>query len=222
MTRHSQCSEPAVLAQVASLLAGLLLMTGLCLGPAVRAEAGEDSTRSEDAGSPSQEREPSRAAGEQDGQPAGAQRPDPGAGESDTDDDGKEAVLFTNQDLPKAPPMYTKTPRPRPETASSKKETAAGSTLPGPASKDGEKAGPDPHELRESIAALEDRIRDLERRRLAVQNPLLRGRAPAGEDEKEAVGGQSNVARLQWVDQELAKARLELEGARAGLSAPRR
>ena len=130
-----------------------------------------------------------------------------------------EVPRFTNDDLPRTPRMYES----QDLDADDKKKKAK--------KKPGEEAGDEKEaaaaaeamraraaELRASIVDMEARLSYLERRTMAIKNPLLAGRTPADDTENAAVGGLGASERLSWVEDQIAATNKQLENARAELA----
>jgi hypothetical protein len=73
-------------------------------------------------------------------------------------------------------------------------------------------------ETRKAIAMLENRLAHLQSRLKSVQNPFLKRLTPASQEEEDAVGGLSNVERLNWVKEQIAITEEALEEAHAELA----
>ena len=141
---------------------------------------------------------------------AGQQKPGPGKKEAA----GDPAQPYTNEDLER---MFGR-------SRSSRKAEAGSATsgLPAGTKKDeegleNEKAQvPTRQEAEQQLAAAEARVKDLERRILAVRNPLL-PRPQLSTEEAEASKGLDNVQRLKLTQEALEAARKELQEARERL-----
>ena len=72
-------------------------------------------------------------------------------------------------------------------------------------------------ETRKTISQLEARLVYLQSRQRSVQNPLLKRVTPSTPEEEEAVGGMSNVERLNWVKDQIAETEEALGEARTEL-----
>ncbi|MFQ5719980.1 MAG: hypothetical protein ACE5IK_10580 [Acidobacteriota bacterium] len=169
-------------------------------------------------------RKPSPRTGPPGDRPSPEKRTRPSAGSRP----GESApVRFTNDDLPDVPLMYRRgreddgskdlESKKRGPKSSARPDESAGKT----AADDAAAAARIENQtrLRRRIADLQHRLTYLQQRQLALQNPLHRGVTPAGEDEDEAVGGQSNTVHLDWVQEQIDATTRALDEARAAYQA---
>jgi hypothetical protein len=131
----------------------------------------------------------------------------------------EEVVRFTNDDLPGLWPM-DRQPEPAGE-AGEAEEDGKPEAEPGldDAMEEFEKEAVQQQivETRTAISQLEDRLVYLQNRMRSVQNPLLKRVTPSTAEEEAAVGGLSNVERLNWVKDQIAQTEEALGEARTEL-----
>lgn len=73
-----------------------------------------------------------------------------------------------------------------------------------------------PQERTERIQELEAKIERLEKRKLAIKNPLLAGTVPPTEEERTAERGMANPDRLAGVEAQIEELKAELQELRDG------
>ena len=202
---------PALRLSVAALFAvTLVLAPGASLqavsGDASERQPADPPTRAEESSEKQkrdeQSTERSKSAEEKSTEVAGAQ------------ERADEVPRFTNDDLPRTPRMYESQESNADDKKKAKKKPGDEKKAAAEARRMRARAA----ELRVSIAEMEARLSHLERRTMAIKNPLLAGRTPADDTEAAAVGGLSAPERLNWVENEIAATRQELENARAELA----
>jgi len=153
------------------------------------------------------------------GEPSDLQQKDRAPSPEEELEGEEQAVLFTNDDLPGLWPMDRHV-----EPEGEVKEGAEGTekeTEPGldEAMEEFEKEAVQQQivETRKTISQLEVRLVYLQSRLRSVQNPLLKRVTPSTAEEEEAVGGLSNVDRLNWVKDQIAETEEALGEARTEL-----
>jgi hypothetical protein len=134
--------------------------------------------------------------------------------------EGEEQVVrFTNDDLPGLWPMDRRAePEGEVEEGAESTEKDAEPGL-DEAMEEFEKEAVQQQivETRKTISQLEARLVYLQSRQRSVQNPLLKRVTPSTPEEEEAVGGMSNVERLNWVKDQIAETEAALGEARTEL-----
>ena len=150
------------------------------------------------------------------GEPSDLQQKDRAPSPEEELEGEEQAVLFTNDDLPGLWPM-DRHAEPEGEVEEGTKQEAE----PGldEAMEEFEKEAIQQQivETRKTISQLEARLVYLQSRQRSVQNPLLKRVTPSTPEEEEAVGGMSNVERLNWVKDQIAETEEALGEARTEL-----
>jgi hypothetical protein len=129
------------------------------------------------------------------------------------------AIVFTNDTLTKRYGEPDPAPAPSART---------GDALPFPGIDPEPDAGADPNadpaaepkmsseERTQRIAEIEEQIKRLEKRTLAIRNPLLAGTYPATAEERTEEKGMRNPDRLKKVETQIEDLRAELQELRSG------
>jgi hypothetical protein len=161
------------------------------------------------------ETEKARQAGES----AEPRQEDPAPSPAEEAEGEEQVVRFTNEDLPGLWPM-DRIAEPEGEVREGAEDPEKG-TEPGldEVMEEFEEEAVQQQivETRQTISHLEARLVYLQNRLRSVQNPLLKRVTPSTEEEEEAVGGMSNVERLNWVNGQIAETEEALGEARTEL-----
>jgi hypothetical protein len=132
--------------------------------------------------------------------------------EKKADEKAELPAVITNETLERFRDSSTASPAPSPARPAAAKPKATakpgdpGAAAPGTAKAEEEMS---PAERAKRIAEIDAELERLNRRTLALKNPLLRGTVPPTEDEKQAERGMNNIEMLQSTEKRIAELKAE-------------